>query len=184
MAKGKVARAETKDQVPAKTDGRSISAPEPAEYHRLAATHCVLTAPYQYVKDDQVRGPSVDGSVELYMGLPPKNALESILGSLIVNVSNTTHDCLSQAARVPPTEIQHRDVNLRHALKGATVVTQLVDALERLRGNHPANVSVGNVKVESGGQAIVGTVQSDRRDQESHPNTAGDGAKAPPKNSG
>ena len=81
MAKGKVARAETKDQVPAKTDGRSISAPEPAEYHRLAATHCVLTAPYQYVKDDQVRGPSVDGSVELYMGLQPKNALESILGS-------------------------------------------------------------------------------------------------------
>jgi hypothetical protein len=87
-----------------------------------------------------VRGLSVDGSVELYMGLQPKNAIESILGSLIVNVSvvgqpttnvsNATNDCLSQAARVSPTEIQHRDVNLRHALKGATVVTQLVDTLE------------------------------------------------------
>lgn len=143
--------------------------------------HCVLTAPYQYVKDDQVRGPSVDGSADLYMGLKPKNALESILGSLIISVSNATNDCLSQAARVPPTQIQLRDVNLRHALKGATVVTQLVDALERLRGNHPGNVTVGNVKVESGGQAIVGTVQSGRRDQEPHPNTAADDAKASPK---
>ena len=121
MAKSK-ARAGTKDPVPAKTDGRSLSAPEPADYHFLAATHCVLTAPYQYVKDDEVRGPSVDGSADLYMGLKPKNALESILGSLIVSVSNATNDCLSQAARVRPTEIQFRDVNLRHALKGATVV--------------------------------------------------------------
>lgn len=182
MAKGKVARAETRDPVPAKIDGRSISsAPEPAEYHRLAATHCVLTAPYQYVKDDQVRGPSVDGSLELYMGLQPKNALESILGGLIVNVSNATNDCLSQAARVPPTEIQHRDVNLRHALKGAAVVTQLVDALERVRGNRPGNVSVGKVNVESGGQAIVGTVQSGPQAQQPSATTGSDHPKTPPR---
>ena len=55
MAKSKVARAETKDPVPAKTDGRSLSsAPEPADYHLLLATHCVLTARYQYLKDDEV----------------------------------------------------------------------------------------------------------------------------------
>ena len=106
------------------------------------------------------------GTIELYHGLEPKNALESILGSLIVNVSNAANDCLSQAARVPPNELQHRDLNLRHALKGAAVVTQLIDAFERVRGSRPGNVNVGNVNVELGGQAIVGTVHSapsDRR---------------------
>jgi hypothetical protein len=85
------------------------------------------------------------------------------LSTLIVNVSNATNDCFSQAARVPPEHLEHRDLNLRHAFKGATVVTQLVDTLERVRGNRPGNVNVGQVNVESGGQAIVGSVQAGPR---------------------
>lgn len=48
-------------------------------------------------------------------------------------------------------------------MKGANVVIQLVDALQRVRGNGRGNVSVGNVSVEAGGQAIVGTVQTGQR---------------------
>ena len=106
-------------------------------------------------------------------------ALQSVLASLIVGVSNATNDCLSLAARVPPQELQHRDVNLRHAFKGAAVVTQLVDAFERVRGNRPGNLNVGKVNVESGGQAIVGTVQSGRRDQEPGATTASERPKTP-----
>jgi hypothetical protein len=170
MAKRKQTRAKAK--VPAKANGGSIpTAPEPEKYHVLAAMHCLTTAPYRYARDDKVRDKSAEGAINLYLGLHPQNALESVLGSLIVNVASATNDCLSHAARVGPTEdrLQHRDVNLRHALKGAAVVTQLVDAFERVRGNRPGNVSIGQVNVESGGQAIVGKVQSGqsgRRDEE------------------
>jgi hypothetical protein len=101
----------------------------------------------------------------------------SILASLIVNASNATNDCFAVVARVSPDALQHRDVNLRHALKGAAIVMQLMDAYERLRGNRPAsNVSIGKVNVESGGQAIVGTVQAGQREPE--PATgSGDGKK-------
>ena len=93
-----------------------MSVADPWRYHALGLTHCGLTAPYQYMKNDALSGRSRDGSLELYTGLDPKNALNH-LASLIVGVSNATNDCLSLAARVPPQELQHRDVNLRHALK-------------------------------------------------------------------
>ena len=176
MAKSKVACTKAK---PSKSNGQSMSVPDPWRYHALGLTHCALTAPYQYTKNDELSGRSRDGSLELYTGLHPKNALESVLSSLIIGVSNATNDCLSLAARVPPHEVQHRDVNLRHALKGAAVVTQLVDALERVRGNRAGNVSVGKVNVESGGQAIVGTVQSGLRDQEPGATTASEHPKTP-----
>jgi hypothetical protein len=102
----------------------------------------------------------MDGSVELYTALQSNDPLQSMLASLIVGISNTTSDCLSQAARVSPDALQHRDLNLKYALKGADVMTRLVETFERLRGNRPSNVTVGNVNVRSGGQAIVGTVHS------------------------
>jgi hypothetical protein len=176
MAENKVARAKTKSS---KSNGQYMSVADPWRYHALGLTHCALTASYQYTKNDELSGRSRDGSLELYTGLEPKDTLQSVLASLIVGVSNATNDCLSLAARVPPQELQHRDVNLRHAFKGATVVTQLVDAFERVRGNRSGNLSVGKVNVESGGQAIVGTVQSGRRDQEPDTMTGSEHLKTP-----
>lgn len=142
---------------------------KPTNAQTLLAAHSVLGAPYQYIKNEEVREPATLGSLELYQSLQPKSAIESILASLLVGMSNATHDCLSQAARVPPERLQHRDLNLRYAMKGAAVVTQLADALERAQGKRPGNVSVGNVNVESGGQAIVGTVHSGNRSSGSDP---------------
>ncbi|HZP08763.1 hypothetical protein [Methyloceanibacter sp.] len=169
MMKQKNLPTKQKTSTPAKPKAPTFDA---ANRSALAAAHCVLTAPYQYMKEDAVREAATKGSHDLYQALGPKSALESVLSGLIVGVSNATHECLSLAARIPPHEIQHRDVNLRHALKGAAVVTQLIEALERVRGNRPANVNVGQVKVESGAQAIVGTVVSRKsgQDTEAPPN--------------
>ena len=156
MVKRNVAHREVKS-VPAKKAGQPSDV-DPANYHALAATHVMMSAPYQYMEHKEIRDPGVHGAVELYHRLRPKNALESILSTLIINVSNAANDCLSQAARVRPQELEYRDLSLRHAFKGAAVVTQLIDALERVRGSRSSHVTVGNVNVESGGQAIVGTV--------------------------
>jgi hypothetical protein len=179
MAKRKITPAKAKASAPVKSNGQPMSVPDPRRYHVLGLTHCALTAPYEYMKNDQLSGRSRDGSLELYSSLHPENALQSVLASLIISVSNATNDCLSLAARVPAQELQHRDVNLRHGLKGAAVVTQLIDAFERVRGNRPGNVSVGKVNVESGGQAIVGTVQSSSLGQEPDATIGSDHTKAP-----
>jgi len=179
MVKSKVSRTKAKGSGLQNSKEQSVSAKGSGDYHALGGLHCLLAAPYQHTQNGELSGRSVDGSVELYVGLKPQSALQSILSTLIVNVSNATNECLFLAAKIPPSELQHRDINLRHAFKGAAVVTQLVDALERVRGKRRGNVNVGNVNVESGGQAIVGTVQSKPREKELEDAASSDHAKAP-----
>jgi hypothetical protein len=151
MTKGKVTRTKAKGSELQNSKEQSVSAKQSGDYHAFGGLHCFLAAPYQHTDNKEITGRSVDGSLELYVGLQPQSALQSILSTLIVNVSNATNECLFVAAKIPPSELQHRDINLRHAFKGATVVTQLVDALERVRGGRTGSVNVGNVNVESGG---------------------------------
>ena len=180
MAKSTVTRTKAKGSVPQKTKGQSVSATRPADYYSSEGLHCALAAPYQYIEDKDIRGRSRKDLLGLYAHLQPNSARELILAGLIVGISNATHDCLHLAATIPPHELQHREVNLRYAFKGAAAVTQLIDTYERLRGNRPANnVSVGNVNVEFGGQAIVGTVQSGSLGQEPDVTLGSDHAKAP-----
>jgi hypothetical protein len=162
MSKKKIAR--SKDAASAALKSNSLAVPDPWRYHSLGLMQCALTAPHQYLRDDESKRQATDGSVELYSALQPNDPLQSMLASLIVGISNTTSDCLSQAARLSPDALQHRDLNLKYALKGAGVVTRLIEAFERLRGSRPSNVSVGNVNVQSGGQAIVDTVHSGNPD--------------------
>ena len=179
MVKSKVSRTKAKGSGLQNSKEQSVSAKGSGDYHALGGLHCLLAAPYQHTQNGELSGRSVDGSFELYVGLKPQSALQSILSTLIVNVSNATNECLFLAAKIPPSELQHRDINLRHAFKGAAVVTQLVDALERVRGSRTGSVNVGNVNVESGGQAIVGTVQSNPpREKEPEPAPSSDPTKA------
>ena len=88
---------------------------------------------------------------------------------LLVGVTNSSLDCMSIAARAPLEEMEARELNLRCGLKGAEVAVQLVEALQKVRGNAPSRVSVGKVNVESGGQAIVGNVEGTGRTYEADP---------------
>ena len=54
-------------------------------------------------------------------------------------------------------------MNLRYAMQGAATLIELAKWRDARRGLSPQNVSVGNVKVEAGGQAIVGNVQTKGR---------------------
>src|SRR5262245_56938203 len=165
MTKAKVTRTKAKDPVPQKETTAPVSVPRP-DYQTFGAAHCAAAAPYQHFQSEKLSDLSKGGSVELYIRLHPQSALQSILSTLIVNVSNATNECLHQAATISPNELQHRAINLRHAFKGAAVVTQLADALERVRRSRPDSVNVRNVNLESGGQAIVGMVQSNPREKE------------------
>jgi len=88
---------------------------------------------------------------------------------LLVGVTNASLDCMSIAARIPPSEMECRELNLRYGLKGAQVAAELAEALEKVRGKAPSKVSVGRLNVESGGQAVVGNVEARRPAKDADP---------------
>ena len=153
---------------PTEASGTQLPAPPNGspQYEKLMATHLVMAAPCQHVGETegrvQIKGMMADASYDLYKELNSGDPAGSILSLLTVSVTNASLDCLAQAARLPAAQHQLRDLNLRHGLKGATVVADLLKAMKELRGEKPEKVSVGNVNVQAGGQAIVGTVEASR----------------------
>ena len=60
--------------------------------------------------------------------------------------------------------LERRDLNLRHGLKGAAVAAELIKVLDARRGNSvPRSVTVRDVNVQAGAQAIIGNVETPRR---------------------
>lgn len=95
-------------------------------------------------------------TMRLYSALDSSDTLESILDRNIVALSNSAMECHTRAALT--SKPQALDINLRHAAKMTMALTRLVELRERRR--RPKQIVVGNVNVEAGGQAIVGTVEA------------------------
>jgi hypothetical protein len=108
----------------------------------------------------------------LYASLDSSDPI-SILNRHIVVVSHAAMECQQQF--VYASNPQKFDVYARHTEKMTQVLLQLIEARERRR--RPKQVVVGNVKVEAGGQAIVGTVEAP--DQRARSDDASDDSREP-----
>jgi len=166
--------------VPEKTKDKPVGTPKAnPKYHALAVTQSLRGAAWQCFDAPEVTDKISEGAVDLYHGLEPKNGLEAAISMLMVGVTNTSLDCMSIAARVPPHELECRELNMRYGLKGAQVAAQLAETLQKVRGNQPSKVSVGKVNVESGGQAIVGNVSRDGKKSDIAPDETSPKPKKP-----
>jgi hypothetical protein len=92
----------------------------------------------------------------LYASLDSNDPIDSILNRHIVMLSHAAMECQHQF--VYASNPQKFDVYARHTEKMTQVLIELIEARERRR--RPKQVVVGNVKIEAGGQAIVGTVEA------------------------
>ena len=95
-------------------------------------------------------------TLSLYASLDSSDPIDSILNRHLVTMSNGAMECQyrSTFAGNP----KSFDVFSRHAEKMTQVLIDLIEPRERRR--RPKQVVVGNVNVEAGGQAIVGTVEA------------------------
>jgi hypothetical protein len=143
-------------------NNETIAEPHDVPYEILAVSHLIIAGPERFVPDNDLKSKIRQGSIDLYRRLKPRNAQESIISLLAVGITNASLDCLALVSRLNVDQAELRDLNLRHGLKGATVAADLIKALNELRGEMPEKISVGNVNVEAGGQAIVGTVEASR----------------------
>ena len=126
----------------------------------MAAAALVMSAGGQHVSDPDFKNMMTEGALDLYKNIPRQDALDSMLAMLAASITSASLDCLSQAALSSPVNLQVRDLNLRHGMKGAAVAAELAKALDNRRGAKSEKVTVGQVNVEAGGQAIVGNVES------------------------
>ncbi len=65
-----------------------------------------------------------------------------------------------------PENTNARHLELRSGMKGTEVVGNLIKLRDSRRGAGNQNVTVGSLKVESGGQAIVGNVNGRKTEDE------------------
>jgi hypothetical protein len=98
-------------------------------------------------------------ALELFEDLAPQDGVEGMLCAQMVGTHVAALECLRRAA-LPEQTPAGRDMNLRHAQKLMALYTQQMTALNKHRGKGQQKVTVEHVNVASGGQAIVGNVET------------------------
>ena len=87
----------------------------------------------------------------------PRDKIEGMLVAQMIAVNNAAMECFRRSMH-PNQTIERCDIHLKHAQKLTKTYTEQVDALEKYRGKHPSKMTIENVNVEAGGQAVVGDV--------------------------
>jgi hypothetical protein len=88
-----------------------------------------------------------------------------MLDRLLVGTYNAAMNCFGRAAITSNTHALQ--VNLRYGTKNADTFGDLMKLRDARRGESRESITVGEVKVEAGGQAIVGKVEINDRVKES-----------------
>src|SRR5918993_729582 len=92
-------------------------------------------------------------------GIGPRDETEGMLAAQMVAAHNAAMECYRRAM-LPEQTHEGRKQSLDYANKLSRTYTTLLEALNRHRGKGQQKVTVEHVHVHSGGQAIVGAVET------------------------
>jgi hypothetical protein len=103
-------------------------------------------------------------------GIAPKDELEGMMAAQLIASHSAAMECHRRAMLGEQT-FEGRSEALNQANKLSRTFTMLLDALNRHRGKGQQKVTVEHVHVHSGGQAVVGVVETggDRSKSEEQP---------------
>lgn len=108
-------------------------------------------------------------ALEHFNSLKPADGAEGMLAQQMVGTHFAALECLRRAA-IPNQTFEGRDQALKHASKLMALYARQLETLNKHRGKGQQKVTVEHVRVEKGGQAIVGNVEtSGRRNTEATP---------------
>jgi hypothetical protein len=126
--------------LPTETTEKPIAAPTDVPQYDCSR---MATSPGRLLEDQKLKMELAQDSVNRYVRLNPRNGQESIISMLTIGITNASLDCLAQASHLNVDQLALRDLNLRHAFKGAQVASDLIKALNDLRGEKPEKATVG-----------------------------------------
>ncbi len=98
-------------------------------------------------------------AIDLLESLEPTDGIEGMLAMQMVGTHNASLECLRQAM-IYNQSLEAQKVYLSQAERLMGMYMRQVDTLAKHRGKGHANITVGQVNVESGGQAVVGNVSA------------------------
>ena len=109
--------------------------------------------------DPETRDKQLTATVAALMGIGPKDELEGMMAAQLVAAHNAAMECYRRAMLGEQT-LQGRSESLSQANKLSRTYSTLLEALNRHRGKGQQKVTVEHVHVHAGGQAVVGTVET------------------------
>jgi hypothetical protein len=98
-------------------------------------------------------------TVSALVGIGPNDEIEGMIAAQLIAAHNASMECYRRAMLGEQTFEGHRE-NLNQANKLSRTYAVLLDALNRHRGKGQQKVTVEHVHVHSGGQAVVGMVET------------------------
>jgi hypothetical protein len=109
--------------------------------------------------DPETRNRQFSATVAALVGIGPKDEIEGMLAAQMIAAYNAAMEC-HRRAMIGEQTFEGRKENLTQANKLSRTYTTLLEALNRHRGKGQQKVTVEHVHVHSGGQAIVGAVET------------------------
>jgi hypothetical protein len=98
-------------------------------------------------------------AVAALVGISPKDELEGMMAAQLLGAHSAAMECYRRAM-VSEQTFEGRRENLSQANKLSRTYAMLLDALNHHRGKGQQKVTVEHVHVHSGGQAVVGMVET------------------------
>ncbi len=109
--------------------------------------------------DPETRDNQLSAAVAALIGIGPKDELEGMMAAQLIAAHNAAMECYRRAMLSEQT-FEGRRENLTQANKLSRTYAMLLEALNRHRGKGQQKVTVEHVHVHSGGQAVVGVVET------------------------
>jgi hypothetical protein len=109
--------------------------------------------------DDEFQERQKSATLAVLVGIRPKDETEGMIAGQLLAAHKATMECYRRAM-IPEQSLESRCGNLNQANKLSRTYTNLLEALNRHRGNGQQKVTVEHVHVHSGGQEVVGTVEN------------------------
>jgi hypothetical protein len=110
--------------------------------------------------NDETRSRQYRATIAALIRIEPKDEVEGMIAAQLIAAHNATMECYRRAM-IADQSLEGRRDNLSQANKLSRTYAVLLDALNRYRGKGgQQKVTVEHVHVHSGGQAVVGMVQT------------------------
>src|SRR5262249_6981018 len=109
--------------------------------------------------DQAARDKQYQATLAALIGIAPKDELEGMMAAQLIAAHNAAMECYRRAMASEQTFEGRREC-LSQANKLSRTYAVLLEALNRHRGKGQQKVTVEHVHVHAGGQAVVGTVET------------------------
>ncbi len=106
----------------------------------------------------------IASSISLLQGIKPADEIEGMLATQMVATHNATMDCFRRAM-IEGQILAGREQNLKHAEKLLSIYSRQIEVLDKHRGKGQQKMTVEQVNVAAGGQAMVGNIETGKTEE-------------------